>query len=66
MKIDEIVARKGFTGYALSKATGLTKTAVKNVLDENVSVEDMKVKNAKKIANALGYTLDELLEKIEE
>lgn len=66
MKIDEIVARKGFTGYALSKATGLSKMAIKNVLDGNVSIEDMKVKSATRLANALGYTLDELLKKIEE
>lgn len=40
--------------------------AIKNVLDGNVSIEDMKVKNATRLANALGYTLDELLIKLKE
>lgn len=66
MKIADIIYKKGFSGYALAQATGLTRMAIKNVIDGKVSVLDMKVKNARKLANALGYTLDELIEKTEE
>lgn len=59
-KIRELRLQKRLTQEELAKRAGVTRTTICNI--ENGVQDDIKVKNLKGIADALGVSLSELIE----
>lgn len=59
-KIRELRLQKRLTQEELAERAGITRTTICNI--ENGVQDDIKVKNLKKIADALEVSLSELIE----
>lgn len=57
-RIDEALARIGWTRYKLAQVTGISHATMHNICN---GIHDPKSSNLKSIADALGVTVDHLL-----
>ncbi len=62
MEFKDLVEERKMSGYALSKASGLSRQRIAELIRGEVDVRDMALKNIIKLANGLGMTLYDLLD----
>lgn len=63
--IDQLCKEFGLTRYSLSKKSGVNDSTLANLVTRNTDVDNMKIGTIKKIAKAVGLSIDELVEKLE-
>ncbi|MEY8257538.1 helix-turn-helix transcriptional regulator [Erysipelotrichaceae bacterium 66-17] len=62
MKLDELLEKKGWSAYRLSKETGISQFQISRIRNGSTSMSNVTAKNALAIADALGVSVRELLD----
>lgn len=62
MKLDELLEKKGWSAYRLSKETGISQFQISRIRNGSTSMSNVTAKNALAIADALGVSIRELLD----
>ncbi len=62
MTLDELLEKKGWSAYRLSKETGISQFQISRIRNGSTSMSNVTAKNALAIADALGVSIRELLD----
>ena len=66
MTLDELLEKKGWSAYRLSKETGISQFQISRIRNGSTSMSNVTAKNALAIADALGVSIRELIDGGEE
>ena len=62
MKLDELLEKKGWSAYRLSKETGISQFQISRIRNGSTSMSNVTAKNALAIADALGVSVREVID----
>lgn len=61
MKLIELLEKKGFTVYSLSKVSGVPKTTLQDLCSGKANIKKSQAITIKKIADALGVKMEDVM-----
>lgn len=64
MSLLDVLNKKNISQYQLAKKSGLPKSTISDICNNENGIDNCKLSTVKKIAYALNYTLDELIYEI--
>lgn len=62
MTLDELLEKKGWSAYRLSKETGISQFQISRIRNGSTSMSNVTAKNALAIADALGVSIRDILD----
>ena len=65
MKFSELLNEYNLTGYRVAKLSGIPQSTIAKMQSGQKEFDGMSVRNATKLANVFGMTVDEMYAKIE-
>ena len=66
MRFQELLEERGFTGYSLTKKSGVPQQAISRLQSGQREFSKMRVESAMKIAAALDMSIEEIEKKLKE
>lgn len=65
MKFSELLNEHNLTGYRVAKLSGIPQSTIAKMQSGQKEFDGMSVRNATKLANVFGMTVDEMYAKLE-